>query len=617
MNFNASTSSDPDGSIASYAWVFGDGATATGVSTSRAYASPGSYVVRLTVTDNRGAATTAQRTVNVTAAPQPDLVPSAVNLGAATVVQGGSINVSWVMSNSGNASVGASTTGIRLLSASTSDNGTPVNTLISVNTGALAAGGTVSQNQNVTIPANTAPGSYVILVIADNANPSMLNQSNAANDYIRSAAFNVTNQSGAGASVPTLVAPGSSAAPGVTLVSYNPVAFSWNAAVNAASYALKIYDTNGSEKASFLPTGTTFTADLSGLSLSGYTFYWRLAACNTSAQCSNQSAPFYFQFPVPVIAPNSPTGLSPQGNAGATTLALSWSAVSGATSYQYEISGTGLQTPIAGSGGGTTSDNLNLSASGSYAWKVKACNSAGCSGYANTSFSTPQPSLPATPTGLAPGSTNQNSAPTTVGTDIALGWSPVSGASDYSLKLYNSNGQTVVSQQAIGSGSNYNASNLSAGLYSWEVASCSLNGCSAYSNRYYFRMQAPAPLFAVTSLSQSSFNTSKQSHGSPSGSAYIANIVINGTSLDTAQQITWSWDRPSQTSVVWTKNSQGGWANLAGQARTASIVSSTQINASPALVAITDTWTGTSNWTVQVCNSSNVCSSAYFTVSRN
>ncbi|MFI6909422.1 PKD domain-containing protein [Nonomuraea sp. NPDC050394] len=64
-SFNAAGSADTDGSIASYAWSFGDGSTGTGVSPSRKYAAPGSYRIRLTVTDNKGAASSYTQTVSV------------------------------------------------------------------------------------------------------------------------------------------------------------------------------------------------------------------------------------------------------------------------------------------------------------------------------------------------------------------------------------------------------------------------------------------------------------------------------------------------------------------------------------------------------------------------
>ncbi len=57
--FNASASSDPDGSIARYDWAFGDGAQALngGPKPSHAYNKPGTYKATLTLTDNEGCST--------------------------------------------------------------------------------------------------------------------------------------------------------------------------------------------------------------------------------------------------------------------------------------------------------------------------------------------------------------------------------------------------------------------------------------------------------------------------------------------------------------------------------------------------------------------------------
>ncbi|MFC6878195.1 MULTISPECIES: LamG-like jellyroll fold domain-containing protein [Actinomadura] len=64
--FDASGSSDPDGTIASYAWDFGDGQTGTGAKPSHTYASAGERTVRLTVTDDDGATAETVRTVSAT-----------------------------------------------------------------------------------------------------------------------------------------------------------------------------------------------------------------------------------------------------------------------------------------------------------------------------------------------------------------------------------------------------------------------------------------------------------------------------------------------------------------------------------------------------------------------
>lgn len=77
---------DPDGQIASRAWDFDDETTATGPAPAHAFTRPGTYTVRLTVTDNKGATGTTSHDVIMTnrvPAATPTYSPAAPSVGVA------------------------------------------------------------------------------------------------------------------------------------------------------------------------------------------------------------------------------------------------------------------------------------------------------------------------------------------------------------------------------------------------------------------------------------------------------------------------------------------------------------------------------------------------------
>jgi PKD repeat protein len=88
VTFDGSGSTDPDGTITSWAWSFGDGASATGPLTTHLYTVAGTYPASLTVTDDDGATSTATRSIIVG-------FPPAAPSGLTASIGGALVMLAW------------------------------------------------------------------------------------------------------------------------------------------------------------------------------------------------------------------------------------------------------------------------------------------------------------------------------------------------------------------------------------------------------------------------------------------------------------------------------------------------------------------------------------------
>jgi len=124
----------------------------------------------------------------------------------------------------------------------------------------------------------------------------------------------------------------------------------------------------------------------SGTLVAGESYVWNMRASNSTG-FSSYSTQYYFQ--EQGVAPATPTNLSPGSSSGpgpttsSSAVTLSWSAPSGATSYEVAVRDIASGNLVEDSTINTTSfTTSHLSAGKQYRWDVDACNSAGCSSFA-------------------------------------------------------------------------------------------------------------------------------------------------------------------------------------------------------------------------------------------
>lgn len=90
VTFDGSSSYDPDGSIITYDWDFGDGTTGSGITAAHAYSVVGIYTVTLTVMDNGGL--TAIDTAIATVTEQSTLAMHVADIAMSTEKKGPNVN---------------------------------------------------------------------------------------------------------------------------------------------------------------------------------------------------------------------------------------------------------------------------------------------------------------------------------------------------------------------------------------------------------------------------------------------------------------------------------------------------------------------------------------------
>lgn len=169
ISFTGAGSSDPENNPLTYAWSFGDGGTATGVSPSHSYAVAGSYTVSLVVND--GQLSSSPATATVTVASAPDLVMTALSTTATAVGQGGTVSVSNTVKNQGSAPAAGFAIVFHLsVNSSYGDSDDIVSTTTRTLSSLSSNASSTSSATSIVIPAEIPLGNYYLCAKADGAN---------------------------------------------------------------------------------------------------------------------------------------------------------------------------------------------------------------------------------------------------------------------------------------------------------------------------------------------------------------------------------------------------------------------------------------------------------------
>jgi PKD repeat protein len=395
-----------------YSWNFGDGTTSTAQNPSHVFTTGGTFTVTVTATDEDGVSASTSTAVTVIAvAPAPT--------GVSAVGGNAQIVLSWT------ASAGATSYNIYRSTTKGGEGSTPYQTGITATTftdTGLTSGTTYyyevtavntageSSTSTEVSATTTAAGSGPILAIAS-AGPAT-GAFVADTDYSggqTSSFTSVVNTSNVPSNVPasvfdyqrygnfTYTLPNLTAGTSYTVVLFFAETYfgsagsrTFNVTINGAQVLTNfdIYATAGGSNIAVAEQFTA-TANSSGNIVVQFTSVVNNAALNGIEVLSTA--------PVVVTAPAAPAGLTATG--GSTQAVLSWTASTGATSYDIyrsTTSGGEGSTPYQTGITSTTFTDTGLTSGTTYYYQVAAVNSAGIGAKSTEASATPTAPAPLT-----------------------------------------------------------------------------------------------------------------------------------------------------------------------------------------------------------------------------
>jgi parallel beta-helix repeat protein len=267
---------------------------------------------------------------------------------------------------------------------------------------------------------------------------------------------------------------------------------SWAASSGATSYNVLRSTTSGGETILTSVTATAYHD--TGLS-AGTTYYYEVQAADSGGTSTNSNEANASTVPA------APTGLAATAN-GSAAIDLTWSASSGATSYNVLRSTTSGGETMLTSVSTTAYHDTGLSAGTTYYYEVQAVDGGGTSANSSEANAT---TVPAVPTGVGASATASK-------IQVDLSWTAVTGATGYNVQRSLSTGgpYSQVGGTPTTTGITFSDTTVAANTaYYYEVQAVGIGGTSGNSGEVTSTTVPAAPAgVAATVISSTEIDLS-------------------------------------------------------------------------------------------------------------
>ncbi len=258
------------------------------------------------------------------------------------------------------------------------------------------------------------------------------------------------------------------------------IGLNWAAATGATSYNIKRSTTSGSSYAQYgSSTSTSFTDNSAS---NGTNYYYVVTAVGGGGESSTSTQASAKPLTTLVAIP---TAL--KANAGDTSVALTWTAAAGATSYNVKrstVSGSGYSTISTANSVTTTNFTDKTGVNGTtYYYVVTSVSVSGESPNSSEVTATPQSPVPNPPTNLVATAITSTDSSTQGDVYVTLTWGTSSGATSYNIyrTTTNGSGYDLVGTAASNNFTDYTVEN---GMtYYYVVTAVNSGGQSTNSNQ--------------------------------------------------------------------------------------------------------------------------------------